>query len=133
VKNHTIRVYASSENLPKEEQFAYKLARMASDDAPIDPASEEMVINRIVDNASVAMASVNRTPVENARSQALAHPRSGGATVFDLPAQVQKRPLCAHVPGLGGGYRHDAWTGYGHHFPIGQSGRTRFFLDSPVA
>ncbi|MFP6616684.1 MAG: MmgE/PrpD family protein, partial [Candidatus Hydrogenedentota bacterium] len=85
MKNHTIRVYASSENLPKDEQFAYKLARMASDDAPIDPTSEEMVINRIIDNASVAMASVNRTPVENARSQALAHPRSGGATVFGMP------------------------------------------------
>ena len=85
MKNHTIRVYASSENLPKEEQFAYKLARMASDAAPIDPASEEMVINRIIDNASVAMASVNRTPVENARSQALAHPRSGGATLFGMP------------------------------------------------
>ena len=44
-----------------------------------------MVINRIIDNASVAMASVNRTPVENARSQALAHPRSGGATLFGMP------------------------------------------------
>jgi 2-methylcitrate dehydratase len=85
VKNHTIRVYPSSEKLPKEEQFAYKLARMASDDAPIDPAAEEMVINRIIDNASVAIASVNRRPVENARSQALAHPRRGGATVFGMP------------------------------------------------
>jgi 2-methylcitrate dehydratase len=85
MKNHTIRVYASSENLPKEEQFAYKLAKMASDKAPIDPAAEEMVVNRMIDNASVAIASVNRTPVANARSQALAHPKSGGATVFGMP------------------------------------------------
>lgn len=85
MKNHTIRVYPSSENLAKEEQFAYKLAKMASDNAPIDPAAEEMVINRFIDNASVAIASVNRTPVANARSQALAHPRSPGATVFGMP------------------------------------------------
>lgn len=86
MKSHTVRVYPSSENLPKEEQFAYKLAVMASDDAPIDPAAEDMVINRIIDNASVAIASVNRTPVANARSMALAHPRSPGATVFGMPS-----------------------------------------------
>src|SRR5581483_946044 len=43
-----------------------------------------MVINRVIDNASVAIAAINRTPVANARSQALAHPREGGATVFGL-------------------------------------------------
>ncbi|MFP6598139.1 MAG: hypothetical protein VCC01_11835 [Candidatus Hydrogenedentota bacterium] len=86
MKNHTIRVYASSKNLPKEEQFAYKLARMASDDAPIDPTSEEMVINRIIDNASVAMASVNRTPVENARSQDL--PKLSGDQLARLNVQA---------------------------------------------
>src|SRR4051812_27698257 len=47
-----------------------------------------MVINRIIDNASVAIAAANRTPVANARSQALAHPRANGATVFGMhPSQ----------------------------------------------
>jgi 2-methylcitrate dehydratase len=45
-----------------------------------------MVINRVIDNASVAVAAINRTPVANARSQALAHPRESGATVFGLPS-----------------------------------------------
>jgi 2-methylcitrate dehydratase len=45
-----------------------------------------MVINRIIDNAAVAMAAINRAPVANARSQALAHPRESGATVFGIPS-----------------------------------------------
>ena len=86
MKIHTIRVHPSSDNLPKTEQFAYKLAQMATDDTAVDPDAQEMVINRLIDNASVAVASVNRSPVANARSQALAHPREGGATVFGMPA-----------------------------------------------
>lgn len=82
---HQIRVHPSKDNLPKEEQFAYKIAAMAVDDAPIDPEAQEMVINRIIDNASVAVASVNRGPVANARSMALAHPHPAGANVFGMP------------------------------------------------
>jgi len=85
VKTHTIKVHPSKDNLAKEDQFAYKIAQMATDDAPIDADAQDMVINRMIDNASVAIASVNRTPVANARSQALAHPRSPGATVFGMP------------------------------------------------
>ncbi len=85
MKVHKIRVHRSKDNLPQEEQLAYKIAAMATDDAPTDPDAQEMVINRLIDNASVAVASVNRTPVANARSQALAHPRAGGATVFGMP------------------------------------------------
>src|SRR5204863_8659099 len=48
------------------------------------PAVSEMVINRVIDNAAVAMAAINRAPVANARSQAIAHPRPGGATVFGI-------------------------------------------------
>src|SRR3954464_1413499 len=44
-----------------------------------------MVINRVIDNASVAIAAVKHHPVASARAQALAHPRAGGATVFGLP------------------------------------------------
>jgi 2-methylcitrate dehydratase len=44
-----------------------------------------MVINRIIDNASVAVASLNRRPVASARAMAIAHPRQGGATVFGMP------------------------------------------------
>ncbi len=83
---HHVRVYPSSEPLPKEEQLAYRIAQVAADDAPLDPAAQEMAINRIIDNAAVAIASLDRKPVVAARSQALAHPRTAGAAVFGMPA-----------------------------------------------
>lgn len=85
MQKHFVRVYPSKEKLPRENQLAWKLAEIATDNAPIDPAVTDMVINRIIDNASVAVASFNRGPVKTARLQALAHPREGGATVFGLP------------------------------------------------
>lgn len=87
MKKHTIKVFPSKAPLPRENQFAWKIAEVASDPVPIDSKVSEMVINRIIDNASVAIAAINRRPVANARSQALAHPRSGssGATVFGMP------------------------------------------------
>lgn len=57
---------------------------MATVDAPIDPAAVEMVANRVIDNAAVAMGAINRRPVVSAREQALAHPRETGATLFGI-------------------------------------------------
>ncbi len=86
MKNHLVKVYPSKANLPKEDQLAWKLARVATDDVAISDEVADMVINRIIDNASVAVASVNRKPVENARAQALAHKRDDrGANVFGMP------------------------------------------------
>ena len=84
--DHEIRVYPSKETLAKEDQFAHKIASMATDHVDIDDDVTEMIINRIIDNASVAIASANRIPVANARSQALCHPRTTrGANVFAMP------------------------------------------------
>lgn len=89
MKNHSVKVYPSKANLPKEEQLAWKLAKMVTDNVTISADVEDMVINRIIDNASVAIASVNRTPVVNARAQALAHGRNDrGANLFGLPKDV---------------------------------------------
>lgn len=86
MKNHVVKVYPSKVNLPKEDQLAWKLASMVTDNVAISDEVAAMVINRIIDNASVAIASVNRTPVVNARAQALAHHRSDrGANVFGMP------------------------------------------------
>jgi len=82
---HHIRVYPSKEHLPKEHQLAWKFAEIASDTALVEDDVTEMIINRIIDNAAVAVAAINRRPVCNARSQALAHPKEGGATVFGMP------------------------------------------------
>jgi 2-methylcitrate dehydratase len=82
---HHLRVYLSKEKLAKEKQLAWKLAMIASDMAPVDPAVAAMIANRIIDNAAVAIAAINRRPVCSARSQALAHPRPEGSTLFGIP------------------------------------------------
>ena len=82
MKAHKIKVYPSKEHLKKEEQLAWKLAECALDKAPISQAVQDMVINRIIDNAAVAVASLNRKPVQHARDQAMAHPHSQGALIF---------------------------------------------------
>ena len=46
-----------------------------------------MIINRIIDNASVGIASLNRGPIKSARAMANAHLRGGGATLFGMPAE----------------------------------------------
>ena len=48
-----------------------------------------MVINRIIDNASVAIASLNRKPVISSREMAMAHSRNNGATVFGLSSNLK--------------------------------------------
>ena len=83
--NQKVKVFSSSEDLAREDQLAWKIAAVAADPAAIEPAVADMVINRIIDNASVAIAAINRAPPACARAQALAHPRDGAATVFGLP------------------------------------------------
>jgi 2-methylcitrate dehydratase len=86
VKNHTVKVYPSKQELKREDQLAWKLAAVAADPVEVDADVTDMIINRMIDNASVAMASVNRGPVANARAMAICHARSGGATIFGMPA-----------------------------------------------
>lgn len=88
MKEHRVRVYPSKEKLAKEDQLAWKIAAVAADKVAVVPAVVEMIGNRIIDNASVAIASVNRGPVAAARAQALAHPRKGGATVFGATPDI---------------------------------------------
>ncbi|MFM1921863.1 MAG: hypothetical protein RLZZ303_3497, partial [Candidatus Hydrogenedentota bacterium] len=85
MKQYEIKVYPSKSELPRDEQFAWRIAQLATDRPAVDEAAREMVINRIIDNAAVAIGAINREPVANARSQALAHPRPGGAAVFGMP------------------------------------------------
>lgn len=80
-----VKVYPPDALPPKQSQLAWKLAAMAAADWPDDPEVDDMAVNRVIDNAAVALAAINRDPVANARSQALAHPRAGGATLMGLP------------------------------------------------
>jgi len=94
MKLHPVRVYKSDENLAREDQLAWKIAEVASERIDATDEVADMVINRIIDNASVATASLTRGPVVAARAQAEAHPvsRNGaGSTVFgsDLPTSPE--------------------------------------------
>ncbi|MBF6078612.1 MmgE/PrpD family protein [Nocardia beijingensis] len=82
MKNHLVRTHRSAERFPREEHLAWRIAEVAADPVAVALETEEMIVNRIIDNAAVAAASVTRRPVANARAQALAHPYQPGATVF---------------------------------------------------
>ncbi len=86
---HDVTVHPESDRLAREDQLAWKIASVASDKVAVLPEVEDMIINRVIDNASVAIAAINRHPVSAARAQALAHPRAGGATVFGCGPEVR--------------------------------------------
>ena len=83
--SHHVRVYTSEEDLPRKQQLAWKLAKVATDPVAVEPEVADMVVNRVIDNAAVAAASLGRAPVSAARQQALDHAVSvsgSGSTVF---------------------------------------------------
>ena len=84
MKTHTLKVYPSKKQWPKERQLAWELAKTALDPASICPEAKDMVINRMIDNAGVAIAALKRPAVIHARDQALAHPFQKGACVFGV-------------------------------------------------
>lgn len=90
--NHTVKVYPSKQHLAREDQLAWKIAAVAADPVEVEPAVVDMIVNRIIDNASVAVASLNRHPVASARAMAICHPREGGATVFGMPQNQRFSP-----------------------------------------
>ncbi len=81
---HKVKVYPSKIKLDKKKQLAWKIAEIASDNARLNKESIEMAINRIIDNASVAIASLNRKPVIASREMAKSHQRKKGATIFGI-------------------------------------------------
>ena len=86
---HKVKVYPSRITLPKEKQFAWKIAEIANDNSKLNKDAIEMAINRIIDNASVAIASLNRKPVISAREMALKHPRKNGANLFGVNSKLK--------------------------------------------
>ncbi|SNQ52239.1 2-methylcitrate dehydratase 2 [Frankia canadensis] len=92
---HKVRVYRSEERFVREEQLAWKIAAVAADPVEVTDEVAAMVVNRVIDNAAVAAASLARGPVTAAREQATRHaPPSGrpGATVFGLPPATRVSP-----------------------------------------
>ncbi len=118
---HHVRVHPSADHLPREEQLAWKIAEVATDPVAVPEDVTDMVVNRVIDNAAVATASLTRGPAVAARDQARAHPYRPGATVFGLePAErvspewaawangVAVRELDYHDTFLAADYSHPA-------------------------
>src|SRR5580698_1331501 len=89
---YDVRVHPSKEDLKREDQLAWKIAGVAADKVAVDKDVTEMIVNRIIDNASVAIAAANRHPVVSARDMALARPHKNGATVFGVAAGKRVSP-----------------------------------------
>ena len=89
MKLHDVRVHPETDRLAREDQLAWKIAAVAADPVAVQPEVAEMIVNRVIDNASVAIASINRHPIVSARDQALAHRREGGATLFGCAPDVR--------------------------------------------
>ena len=92
MQKHDVRVHRSDEKLAREDQLAWKIAATATDYVEVDADVAEMVINRMIDNASVAAASLLRAPVSAARAQARRHPRPRGSTIMGLDHEVRVSP-----------------------------------------
>ena len=84
--NHDVRVHPSADDFPQKEHLAWKVAQVAADPVEVPQETVDMVVNRIIDNAAVAAASLVRRPVTSARTQALCH--TGTSAVFGTDATV---------------------------------------------
>lgn len=87
MKTHVVKSEKKSGDLKKEDQLAWKLAALAAatKNSDLDPDVVDMVKNRIIDNAAIALAAVNEYPVAVARDKALASAGTGLATIYGLP------------------------------------------------
>ncbi len=88
LQTRSYRAVKAGEKLPKEDQLAWHIAEMAAGDWDADSDVDDMLGNRIIDNAGVAIAALDRKAPKAARAMALAHPaRPGGpgAPLFGLP------------------------------------------------
>ena len=92
MREHELRTYRSDERLDRHEQLAWKLAMLAADDAAIEPDVTTMIINRVIDDAAVAVASLARAPVAAARDQARRHASAPGSTIWGAPGTLRVSP-----------------------------------------
>ena len=90
--DHDVKVSPSKAGLKREDQLAWKIAGVAADKVAVRKEVAEMIINRIIDNAAVAIASVNRRPIVSARDMALARPNKNGASIFGVASGKRVSP-----------------------------------------
>ncbi|GIG22734.1 2-methylcitrate dehydratase [Cellulomonas chitinilytica] len=75
-----MRVHPSADRLARTDQLAWKIAEVAVDPVAVPDDVTDMIVNRVIDNAAVTVASLTRRPAVAARAQALTHPLAAGST-----------------------------------------------------
>lgn len=83
---HIVKAEKKSGSLKKEDQLAWKIADLAAKtkDSDLPAETVDMVKNRIIDNAAIALAAANEHAVVVARDRALASKGTGLATIYGL-------------------------------------------------
>jgi 2-methylcitrate dehydratase len=95
MRTHRVRVHRSEEGLARDGQLAWAMAAVAADPVDVSDDVTAMIVNRFIDNAGVAAASVGRSAPSAAREQAAAHLAStggAGSTLFGVDASVRTSP-----------------------------------------
>lgn len=86
---HVVKAEKKSGDLKREDQLAWKIAEMAAaaKNVPLDDDVKDMIINRVIDDAAIALAAINEEPIKVARAKALATEGAGKATLMGLPGK----------------------------------------------
>ncbi len=92
---HQVRPQKPGERLSKQDQLAWKIAKVAADQAPLDPKAADMAAMRIIDDWAVAIAALDRPSVISAQGLALSHPRENGAYLIGLGRRARLDPFWA--------------------------------------
>jgi len=92
MQSYTVKVHPSTASLPRDRQLAWKIAEVAAGRETVQDDVAAMAVNRIIDNAAVAIAAINRRPVVAARAMALDRPSANGATLFGVDSSLRFLP-----------------------------------------
>ena len=84
MKTHSVKLQKPGKKISKKNHLAWLIAKMASEDWNLNKDVIDMVGNRIIDNAGVAVAAINREAVKIARAQAMQFENRSGATLIGL-------------------------------------------------
>ncbi|HCM83482.1 MAG TPA: MmgE/PrpD family protein [Alphaproteobacteria bacterium] len=86
---HTVKAVGKGGQLARKDQLAWKIAEVAarSSEVQLTEKVKDMVINRIIDNAAIALAAINEEAVTVMREKTLASAGTGLASIYGMPGK----------------------------------------------
>ena len=95
---HTLRAVGKGGQIVREQQLAWKIADIAAraHEVALDKDVKDMVINRIIDNAAIALAAINEFPIQVARAKAKQGKGTGRATIYGTPGEYDVARAAFH-------------------------------------